>query len=323
MFLYGWVIQDEKPLKWATIEIWQGEEMIYQTLTNRWGQFSMEMPLYNEYVFHFSYPGLITKKVLVNTHLPEGSSAFDFHVFDFEVEIYEPFIWLHEEFFDKPVAIVFYDTYERIFDYDRQMLHIYNTRLEYMKAGRADWATAPIPELSLRRGEQAGRTEITDATPPQEDTPAVGAIEEETALPVAEYPEEAALAATDSPEETARPEPAKETPVRVALAQTPEILSVEPPADFPQGVFFSVQVLATARAVPHNFWKPLENNLPVLDIHTYKDNDELMKYTVGTFRTLEETMKHHRLLRNLNYDTYIVAFDNGQRVRVKEALALQ
>lgn len=57
----------------------------------------------------------------------------------------------------------------------------------------------------------------------------------------------------------------------------------------------------------------------------YQDfqNLRFLKYTVGTFRILEETKKHHRLLRNLSYHTYFVAFDNGRRVRIKEALALQ
>jgi hypothetical protein len=92
--------------------------------------------------------------------------------------------------------------------------------------------------------------------------------------------------------------------------------------EIPEKVMFMVQVLASPKKPGPGFFQKIQENMPDQKILHYKDLDQLDKYAVGVFFDLSQAMDTLRVLRKLNYDTYIIAFIDGKRVRVKEALAL-
>jgi hypothetical protein len=90
--------------------------------------------------------------------------------------------------------------------------------------------------------------------------------------------------------------------------------------ELPGRVVFMVQILATPKPPKPDFFNKIHESLPDYDLVHYKDEDHLDKYAVGIFSDLDQAMETHRQLRRLNYETYIIAFLDGKRVRVKEAL---
>lgn len=91
--------------------------------------------------------------------------------------------------------------------------------------------------------------------------------------------------------------------------------------DVQENVIFMVQVLATSGKPRANFFAPIVENMPGHEVVHYRDLDGLNKYGVGLYHEFYQAMETVRTLRNLGYDTFIVAFANGRRVRVSEAKA--
>ena len=56
-----------------------------------------------------------------------------------------------------------------------------------------------------------------------------------------------------------------------------------------------------------------------MDILYYYDRDRFHRYSVGTFRQLNQAMDVHRRLRELGFDAFVVAFRNGERISLSEA----
>jgi len=88
-----------------------------------------------------------------------------------------------------------------------------------------------------------------------------------------------------------------------------------------KGVYFRVQIAATRNkiSVPQHF-----RRLKITDEVRMEEAEGWYKYTVGSFHTYEEAKKYKEELftKTLLKDAFIIAYNNGKRISVQEALAL-
>lgn len=365
LHLLGWVLKEEKPIRKATIGVWLEGKLMYETQSNRWGHFSLDVPLEKNYILTFSAPDLITKKVAVDTRITQDFNANNYYSFEFEVELFENAPWIRDGFFDDPVAMVYYDSYEKFFDYDQEHYQYYLARFEEMKnqgvqepftaflasvqtsgvgpaaSSPADgpltpdlrsnelfaeispqysnyYRTAqPIPINAYDRSTEATLPEMQysavydRASTITYSTPVAGAQSNASTETVINNQNNQPLPPNTNSTSTQNPQTLRQN--KYPLARNLEVLSDD--------VVFSVQVLATARPVGDNFFTDLLRHFPETDIIYFKDVDNLDKFAVGVFVNLQDAMNQLRTLRGMHYETYIVAFKDGKRIRVKEALA--
>lgn len=90
-------------------------------------------------------------------------------------------------------------------------------------------------------------------------------------------------------------------------------------AHYAQGIEFMVQFAATKNPVHPRYYRRIMDAIPDLDIIYYYDIDRYHRYSLGSFRDLNSTLTIHHKLRELGYDTYIVAFRDGERISIAEA----
>jgi peptidoglycan-associated lipoprotein len=95
--------------------------------------------------------------------------------------------------------------------------------------------------------------------------------------------------------------------------------SLQKEAHHASGIEFMVQFVATKNPVHPQFYRKIMEAMPQHDIIYYYDIDRFHRYSVGSFRELNAAVNIHRRLRELGYDTYIVAFRDGERISVAEA----
>ncbi len=88
---------------------------------------------------------------------------------------------------------------------------------------------------------------------------------------------------------------------------------------FSNGVEFMVQFIAAKNPVGKSFFNMLLQNYPEVNIVYYHDSDKFHRYLAGKFNTVDEAVNAALKMRSIGYDTYIVAFNNGERLPVSEA----
>jgi outer membrane protein OmpA-like peptidoglycan-associated protein/tetratricopeptide (TPR) repeat protein len=98
--------------------------------------------------------------------------------------------------------------------------------------------------------------------------------------------------------------------------------SITKEAHFADGVEFMVQFMASAVPINPHYYKKIMDNVPDVDIIYYYDNDRFHRYLVGSFRDFESAFTLQRTLRQLGYEIYVVAFNNGERIPVSQARKL-
>ena len=323
LHLLGWVIKDEKPMRRASVGVWHNNELIHETHTNRWGHFSMDMPLEENFTLTFSAEGHVTKRISVDTRTSSAYKTGEYLFFEFEVEMLEEAPWIRKDFFEDPVAIVFYDSYEHLFGYDRQYFAFFQARFEEMKN-----PGVVIPAASYMASLNSVVSDVRRFTGEQPEQPAQGTFTA-AALDQVEFPllpQQAMTPVFNTPTATVASTETKQDQEEEPIRRNTSMAAAESAfADIryatQEKVFFSVQVLATARPISKNYFHRLENQFPGVEILYFKDEDNLDKYAVGIFASMDQAMEKLWMLRSLNYETYIVAFKDAKKVRVKEALA--
>jgi outer membrane protein OmpA-like peptidoglycan-associated protein len=95
--------------------------------------------------------------------------------------------------------------------------------------------------------------------------------------------------------------------------------SMQKEAYFAEGIEFMVQFIASNVPINPQYYRKIMNNIPDVDIIYYYDTDRYHRYLVGSFRDFNSAFKMQRTLRELGYEIYIVAFDNGKRIPVSRA----
>ncbi len=93
-------------------------------------------------------------------------------------------------------------------------------------------------------------------------------------------------------------------------------------AYFATGIEFMVQFIASNVPINPQYYKKIMDNLPDVDIIYYYDNDRYHRYLVGSFKDFNAAFEMQRTLRQLGYEIYVVAFNNGERIPVSRARRL-
>lgn len=325
LHLRGRVVENEKPIPNARVIIWENDSVVYELRTNLLGGFSLYVPFNREYLFSFSHKSLLNKKVFINTHTavePDPSNYYQFH---FEVELLEAANISNDEIYEYPVAMVFYNSQQDDFDYYRANLPMGPGR-DFTREDNLLMVDLPggITEPGfLDLASVAGDTTkvlLAHDVSLHTDAPKAGTV-------VAEATVSAPAKSDDHVADEKMLSPcSQELSNRVFIIQEnpfhdfSNFLDSSEELNFEDKVFFSIQLLATAKAVPDGFFNKITRQMPLLEIlHYYDNEDGLDKYMAGVFADMDSTMHHYRLLRNQGYEGYIVAFYNKQRVRVKVA----
>jgi outer membrane protein OmpA-like peptidoglycan-associated protein/tetratricopeptide (TPR) repeat protein len=98
--------------------------------------------------------------------------------------------------------------------------------------------------------------------------------------------------------------------------------SIEKEAHFAHGIEFMVQFMASNVPINPQFYRKIMDNLPDVDIIYYYDTDRYHRYLVGSFSDFDSAFEMQRTLRQLGYEIYVVAFNNGERIPVSRARRL-
>jgi len=159
--------------------------------------------------------------------------------------------------------------------------------------------------------EKAAKAEVKPSTPketPQPSTP------KETPKPVT--PKETPKPAT--PKETPKPATPKETPKPSTPKETPKPSTPKieaKPLPKSDAIIFKVQIAASSKQIP------TDNEIfqGVKGIETYTDNG-MVKYTVGASQDFDEIGKLKKDLATTFPQAFIVAFKNGTRMDIAQAM---
>ncbi len=89
--------------------------------------------------------------------------------------------------------------------------------------------------------------------------------------------------------------------------------------NFSEGIEFMVQFIASKNPVGYSYFHSIITDFKETDIIYYYDIDNLHRYLIGSYSSIEDVRNAAFKLRNLGYDTYIVAFADGKRISVAEA----
>jgi outer membrane protein OmpA-like peptidoglycan-associated protein/tetratricopeptide (TPR) repeat protein len=98
--------------------------------------------------------------------------------------------------------------------------------------------------------------------------------------------------------------------------------SIEKDAHFAEGIEYMVQFMASNVPINPQFYKKIMDNIPDVDIIYYYDTDRYHRYLVGSFRDFDSAFEMQRKIRQLGYEIYVVAFNNGERIPVSRARRL-
>ncbi len=95
--------------------------------------------------------------------------------------------------------------------------------------------------------------------------------------------------------------------------------SIEKDAHYAEGIEFMIQIIAARNPVPPSYYRKIMETYPRLNIIYYYDEDKFHRYLVGSFDNFYSAYNVQASLRELGYEIYLVAFDDGQRISVSRA----
>lgn len=87
-----------------------------------------------------------------------------------------------------------------------------------------------------------------------------------------------------------------------------------------RGIEFMIQFAATRLPVNPQYYERIINRFPNYDIIYYYGRDRLHRYSVGAFTNLEKANTVVGQLRELGFQAFVVAFRNGNRISITEAI---
>ena len=90
---------------------------------------------------------------------------------------------------------------------------------------------------------------------------------------------------------------------------------------FKDGVEYRVQFIATRTPVNSNYYNRIKGNTGEQINYSF-EGDGFHRYSVGSFTDFKAAVKIQQQLKNLGYDSFIVAYNNGKKITIKEAKSL-
>ena len=334
-----------------------GNEIEAKHKTNRHGRFVIDLPLGGVFTLSISSPELVGKKLLFDTQVSTEQTLGDELYFDFALDLFESIPWIDKSLLEAHLITISFDNLANNFTYDQIEYDNLRSQLDAInKVALIYEARGPEYRNLLRKAEEyflngdfdAAYNHLSNAKSIFEGDTFVQnrlhlverALHHERLAHIANVAE-ISLHASNHSQISDSGDSIENIDV---ISLTTEIADYAPqlsqeitqnnivfslpltPDKTPtmgSGVYFMVQVLATNGTPYKNFFSPIIENTPDNPILQYRDSDGLNKFAVGLHTNLRDAMNLLRTLRSLNYDTYIVAFYDGRRVRVNEALELQ
>lgn len=338
----GWVISNERPLANAILTIYENDSVVHRQRTGLRGTFYYNVPFNKEYVFSFTKDELVAKKLFFNTHTGNAHDPERHYHFEFEVELLEDRTYIFSDFYNNPLATIFYDNIHGQFDHVRYCIDDYIVSSQIVSRQSAGLrGHSPSFLLSHTGGiaQLMKNLDILEANsfmqrPPSDLLANSDIVSQVSAAPgrteTVARPEET-VARIEKTETTSKPDKPEIRIVQDISSDyadpEPEIRSITFFSMSDSGkeripdssVFLSVQILATKKYIPKGFFDVINSEMADSEILYYHDTDNLDKYIMGVFQGMDDTLEKFWKLRSLGYEAYIVAFKDEQRVRVSEA----
>jgi hypothetical protein len=130
--MIGKVMYGEKSISDATIRIYtdssSSSNPFIETVTNNKGECFFELPLQKNYTMTVSKQGFVSKIITVDTHVPEQMQ--NFYLFAFDVDLFEEIPGLDVSLLKEPISKVFFNTFNKSFDYDYNYAVLINNKVE-------------------------------------------------------------------------------------------------------------------------------------------------------------------------------------------------
>ena len=89
-----------------------------------------------------------------------------------------------------------------------------------------------------------------------------------------------------------------------------------------QGVYFRLQLAATRGVCNAQSYVNVTQKYPNIETYCTKHTDGYYKFTVGFFKTLTEAEEMKTQIDELGYNSYIVAYKDGERISINDAARL-
>jgi len=86
----------------------------------------------------------------------------------------------------------------------------------------------------------------------------------------------------------------------------------------PSGFYYTVQLGASSKPLPKGYYDKYQFDHPVDVLQI----DNMYKYSVGKFQTLKEAKKYTSVVKQKGLQCFVVAYNNGKKISIKEALAI-
>lgn len=95
--------------------------------------------------------------------------------------------------------------------------------------------------------------------------------------------------------------------------------SLEKTAHREEGVEFMVQFIAAKTPINPQYYQKIIQAFPRLNIIYYYDVDKFHRYSVGSFKSFKAAYEVQKAIREMGYQTYVVAFHNGEKIHIAQA----
>ena len=102
------------------------------------GKFDFVLQYNHVYLFTFSKPGFVTKKILIDTHIPKEKKGTKFNPFEFIVTVFDQNDSQNTYAYNQPVARIHYSEFIDEFDYDTDYTKSIQARFEAEKTAEKE-----------------------------------------------------------------------------------------------------------------------------------------------------------------------------------------
>jgi len=150
------------------IKLYENGNLIENYVSDRSGKFSVSLDLNKDYIIEFAKEGYVTKKINIDTRIPDDFGQGKINLFSFAVELFQQYDEVNTVVFKQPVAkIKFYKQYNDFSydtDYSKEILtKIQDTEKELEKAHEKKLQDEKVQNLAQQQQALAAKKAQDDA----------------------------------------------------------------------------------------------------------------------------------------------------------------
>ncbi len=127
--------KDGDNAKEGEINLYENGQFVKSIPSDRSGRFKMDLEISKDYIFEFSKDGYVTKKISINTEVPESFKNKAFTPIYFAVELFNQYEGVNTVVFSQPVGIIKF--YRQIGDFDYDVDYSTKMRNKVIQAEKA------------------------------------------------------------------------------------------------------------------------------------------------------------------------------------------